>query len=229
MKILAKVSVAGVVALGLLAGASPASAQTVLGGNITADNAFYAYLSTSPTTLGTLIASGNNWLSTFSLPSTALAPGTTYYLNIEAINYGLEGGLIGDFTLSNTQGSFSNGGQELLTNTANWTGSYNNANSNPALAQPWVTPTGTVFSEGANGVSPWGNVTGVGATAQWIWATDGLSAPGGLNQGGVCPNCTVDFSTTITTAVPEPETYALMLAGLGLIGVVARRRKAKQK
>ncbi len=28
------------------------------------------------------------------------------------------------------------------------------------------------------------------------------------------------------TAVPEPETYAMMLAGLGLMGFVARRRKA---
>ena len=29
-----------------------------------------------------------------------------------------------------------------------------------------------------------------------------------------------------TTAVPEPETYAMMLAGLGLMGFVARRRKS---
>ena len=31
---------------------------------------------------------------------------------------------------------------------------------------------------------------------------------------------------TITAAVPEPETYAMLLAGLGLIGVAARRRAA---
>jgi hypothetical protein len=40
----------------------------------------------------------------------------------------------------------------------------------------------------------------------------------------------VSFSNTdgLVAAVPEPETYAMLLAGLGLIGAAVRRRKAKQ-
>lgn len=34
------------------------------------------------------------------------------------------------------------------------------------------------------------------------------------------------FNVGMTAAVPEPETYALMLAGLGMIGALARRRRA---
>jgi hypothetical protein len=34
-------------------------------------------------------------------------------------------------------------------------------------------------------------------------------------------------ATAAVTAVPEPETYAMLLAGLGLIGAVRRRRAAK--
>lgn len=32
-------------------------------------------------------------------------------------------------------------------------------------------------------------------------------------------------NVTVTTAVPEPENYAMMLAGPGLIGLIARRRR----
>ncbi|MCB2004741.1 MAG: PEP-CTERM sorting domain-containing protein [Rhodoferax sp.] len=31
----------------------------------------------------------------------------------------------------------------------------------------------------------------------------------------------------ILAAVPEPETYAMLLAGLGVIGSIARRRRAR--
>jgi len=37
----------------------------------------------------------------------------------------------------------------------------------------------------------------------------------------------VTFTGTAVTAVPEPQTYAMLLAGLGAIGFVARRRAAK--
>lgn len=70
--------------------------------------------------------------------------------------------------------------------------------------------------------------------------TDGDLAPEGLegfamdgkfylaiaNEG----NDSTRFGTTTVYAlapVPEPETYAMLLAGLGLMGVVARRRKLK--
>lgn len=35
------------------------------------------------------------------------------------------------------------------------------------------------------------------------------------------------YTPTTVAPVPEPETYAMMLAGLGLLGVAARRRKQK--
>jgi hypothetical protein len=61
---------------------------------------------------------------------------------------------------------------------------------------------------------------------------DGFSFAG-LSAGNYSLNLLGSSSTGaayggILSAVPEPETYALMLAGLGIVGFVAARRRAQR-
>ena len=51
-----------------------------------------------------------------------------------------------------------------------------------------------------------------------------MTLSGGTTTG---ESAWIDNVTVTVTAVPEPETYAMLLAGLGLIGVVGRRRVTK--
>lgn len=52
------------------------------------------------------------------------------------------------------------------------------------------------------------------------------TAPGPSNGGGQgLGDEGWGIASATVTAVPEPETYAMLLAGLGLMGVIARRRK----
>ncbi len=47
-----------------------------------------------------------------------------------------------------------------------------------------------------------------------------------VDENGIRENLSPTL-TLVTAPVPEPETYSMMLAGLGLLGLVARRRKQK--
>ena len=46
-------------------------------------------------------------------------------------------------------------------------------------------------------------------------------------NGGNPTGLRVEFTDSTVTPVPEPETYAMMLGGLALVGAIARRRKTK--
>ena len=63
-------------------------------------------------------------------------------------------------------------------------------------------------------------VTGANAVAQVTNTVFGNGASFLLSSNG-------QLNFTTITAVPEPETYALLLAGLGFMGFVARRKQAK--
>ena len=190
-------------AFAALALCSSAHATTV-STNMTVDNGFNFFISTDDSVAGTPVGAGNDWPTTYSFTG-LLVPGVTNYIHVQALNFGGPGMFIGDYTLSDGSFQFSNGTQTLLTNTQNWLVSSSGFGSN------YVTP----IDEGLNGAGPWGFRGGIDANAHFIW------------EAGVCDTCTLYFSTTITPAIPEPETYAMIMAGLGLMGFIARRPRRR--
>jgi hypothetical protein len=67
-----------------------------------------------------------------------------------------------------------------------------------------------------------------GTTDLWSVNADSIAAGAYFLQvqGSVVSNTSGSFGGNVNiTPVPEPETYAMMLAGLGLLGFLVRRRK----
>lgn len=89
------------------------------------------------------------------------------------------------------------------------------------LTQTVITPSFGYFS-GTSSV-PLAGFTSFAVTGASIT----LNASGGSFASiGAQPQNKLKFEFT-ANAVPEPETYALMLAGLGIVGLIARRRRQR--
>ena len=63
-----------------------------------------------------------------------------------------------------------------------------------------------------------------------VYSTYTITSTTGISRfafsGSASGNTSIDNLIAVTSAVPEPETYALMLAGLAAVGFAAKRRRA---
>lgn len=199
-------------ALGLAFGAAALSAQAAtLSGNVSADDFLKVYLSTDLTVTDDelVLNKTSSWQSAESF-STALTAGQSVYLLVEARDaFGAPSMFIGSFAIDSNLFQFSNGTQQLITDTTEWR----------VGASGFASATATPFSIGALPALPtWGNFPSIGSNAQALWMDTGSG------QADYSVKTTY-FVTRITAAVPEPTSYAMFGAGLAVLGAIARRRR----
>ena len=97
----------------------------------------------------------------------------------------------------------------------------------PAGSFNWISPVATTTAAALDGNAPANSVLGLGGTVATSWAAGDTLWIRWVerNDVGNDHGLAIDNVSFSVSAVPEPETYALMLAGLGMMGVMARRRK----
>lgn len=100
----------------------------------------------------------------------------------------------------------------------------------PGVTGPADTNNLSVFWNGSN-LGTFGGINASSSMNNWVIYSVQVVGTGGLDQLKFQATGTSDSyggsldAISITTPVPEPEIYAMMVAGLGLMGFVARRRK----
>jgi len=146
----------------------------------------------------------------FDVPLSGPSPDGTYTAGFSSVHT-VAGSFVDTITFTPTVSGFLNG--SLVT-----------TSSNPATDINFTSGTvnGVAFNFSPTGSNEWGFTNVAYGTGPLVLKLFGIAAPS-LAAG---TSITASYGGTLNvSAVPEPETYAMMLGGLGLIGFLARRRK----
>ncbi|MEO7107014.1 MAG: PEP-CTERM sorting domain-containing protein [Rhodoferax sp.] len=158
--------------------------------------------------------------------------GTYYYDNAET----------GGISASGTYGGYQPSGMLQIAEPSFFTLTFSQAIENPFISLVSVgqsnVPVTYTFDSDVSVVSSGGNYWGYSGYSVAGNAFTGSEFNGVLQLQGSFTSMNIaigqpeywhgfNVGSASVSAVPEPETYAMMLAGLGLMGAIARRRKSK--
>ena len=115
---------------------------------------------------------------------------------------------------------FSDAGVTALTSPTGWTATIETSNNVFGLAGAGAIQWSADLP--ANGIALYSSLSGFGFNASYAPAYGPFMAS--LSTGGnFLGDPSIPGSPNTIAAIPEPESYAMLLAGLGLIGFVARK------
>jgi hypothetical protein len=158
----------------------------------------------------TLDGGGNaNAYWVFQMPSTLITSSASF---VQVINTGSGAGVYWNVGSSATLGEYSSFKGNIFASASITMNSGVTIGCGRALAHTGAV---TMIADTVNAGNCLGTASG----------SNGLSGGLFVAEIGDVPSA---LAFNPATAVPEPETYALMLTGVGLIGVLAKRSKAKQ-
>jgi len=146
----------------------------------------------------------------YDVPLTGPSAEGTYTASFNAV-HAVAGAFVDTFTFTPSIAGFLNG--SLVTTAAN-----------PATDINFTSATvnGIAFNFSPTGANEWGFTDVAFSAGPIVLKLFGIAAPD-LAPGTAV---TASYAGTLNiSAVPEPETWGMMLGGLGLIGFMARRRK----
>jgi hypothetical protein len=129
------------------------------------------------------------------------------------------GGTGSDYVTTPVTGDTTNG-----LNMSGWTVTWNGTVVVNFSSGAW----GTGFSNGIGNIA-WDGVDGHAYTLDFHAAVpfNDPSGFGGIKYALHLEGCVLGTPESVCTPVPEASTYAMMLAGLGLVGFAARRHRQK--